>query len=476
VLATMNSAGYRYAASDQAFYIPAIVRHLEPADFPRDAPLIDGQARLVLVDEALAAIVKTTGVSLQSLFVALYGATLALMLFALVRLGHVLYRSEWTVLALTAALTLRHSIAKTGANTLEGYFHPRALVFALGLLAVTAFLERRDWLWMALITVGILIHPTTATWFGVWLGLAAWLGRPKSRAALAVAAGAAAIGAVLMLWRGPLAGHLAPMDAEWLSAISDKDYLFPFEWPFTAWLVNLMTVPVILWCWRARRRANLTVPGETPLVLGAMGLLVLFACWLPFDAARIAIAIELQVSRVFWLLDVLATIYAVWWLCEGANGARGARGAAVLVVLVVLSIARGSYSLFVQFPDRPIVDIDIKAGDWRDAMAWARTTDPSSGWLADPIHAARYGSSVRAAAHRDVLLERVKDRAIAMYDRSTAVRVADRERALQALAWDTPDGARALARRYGLDYLIIDRELDLPLAHRSGALFIYRLR
>ena len=75
-----------------------------------------------------------------------------------------------------------------------------------------------------------------------------------------------------------------------------------------------------------------------------------------------------------------------------------------------------------------------------------------------------------------MLLERLKDRAIAMYDRSAALRVADRERALEALRWDTPDGARALARRYGLDYLIVDRELDLPLAHRSGTLFIYRLR
>jgi hypothetical protein len=63
-----------------------------------------------------------------------------------------------------------------------------------------------------------------------------------------------------------------------------------------------------------------------------------------------------------------------------------------------------------------------------------------------------------------------------MYDRSAALRVADRERALAVLPWDTADGARALARRYGLDYLVIDRELDLPLAHRSGALFIYRLR
>jgi hypothetical protein len=474
----MNSAGYRYAASDQAFYIPAIVRHLEPADFPRDAPLIDGQARIILVDDALAAVVNTTGVSLQWLFAVLYGLTLALLLFALIRVGRSLYRSEWTVIALTAAMTLRHSIAKTGANTLEGYFHPRVLVYALGLLGVAAFLERRDWLWIALVALGIVIHPTTAVWFGVWLGIAAWFGRPAWRPALVTVAGAAAAIALLMLWRGPLAGHLVSMDAEWLSAISDKDYLFPFEWPITAWLLNFTTVLVILWCWRARRHANLTVVGETPVVLGAMGLLVLFLCSLPFNAARIALVVELQISRVFWMLDGLATIYAVWWLAEGwPTGARRLKtGAALAAALVVLSLARGSYSMFVEFPDRPIIDLDIKAGDWRDAMAWARTTDPSSGWLADPIHAARYGSSIRAAAHRDVLLEQVKDRAIAMYDRSAALSVADRERALAALPWNTPDGARALARRYGLDYLIIDQELDLPLAHRSGTLFIYRLR
>ena len=132
-------------------------------------------------------------------------------------------------------------------------------------------------------------------------------------------------------------------------------------------------------------------------------------------------------------------------------------------MILALSAARGVYSCFVQFPDRPIVSIDIPHPDWRDAMAWAQTTDPASGWLADPHHAALYGSTVRAAGHRDVLIDLLKDPAIAMYDRDVAMRLADRERALAALAWDTPDGARALARRYGLDYLVIDRELDLPL-------------
>ena len=46
--------------------------------------------------------------------------------------------------ALGAAFTLRHAIAKTGANTLEGYFHPRQLAFALGLWGVAMFLRRRD--------------------------------------------------------------------------------------------------------------------------------------------------------------------------------------------------------------------------------------------------------------------------------------------------------------------------------------------
>ena len=67
LLATLNSAGYRYAASDQAFYIPALVRHLDPSLFPRDAPLIDSQARLMVIDDAEAAVVRFTGLSIQRL-------------------------------------------------------------------------------------------------------------------------------------------------------------------------------------------------------------------------------------------------------------------------------------------------------------------------------------------------------------------------------------------------------------------------
>jgi hypothetical protein len=266
------------------------------------------------------------------------------------------------------------------------------------------------------------------------------------------------------------------MDADWLAAIGEKD-LFPLAWPLDAWITNLVTIPIVLLCWRARQRAGLTVPGETPVALGAMALVLLFVCWLPFNAAHVALAVQMQAARVFWPLDLLATVYLVWWFAEGAAAAPAPRRAAfVAALLLAASLARGVYTCFVQFPDRRIFAVDVQHHDWRDAMMFARASDSRSGWLADPNHAAKYGSSLRAAGHRDVLMEALKDRAIAMYDRDIALRVADRLRALDALEWDTPDGARALARRFGLDYLVTDREVALPLAHQSGSLFIYRLR
>ena len=52
--ATANGAGYRYGMSDQAFYIPSVVRAVDPAAFPRDGSLIDSQGRLMLADDVIA--------------------------------------------------------------------------------------------------------------------------------------------------------------------------------------------------------------------------------------------------------------------------------------------------------------------------------------------------------------------------------------------------------------------------------------
>jgi hypothetical protein len=476
LLCTMNAAGYRYGASDQALYTPAILRHVDPALFPRDARLIDTQARLMLNDEAIASIVRVTGVPLPYLFIVLYVLTLALLLTTAVRLGSHFYRTKGAIVAVAAALTLRHSIAKTGTSTLEGYFHPRQLAFALGLLAIVMFLERRDRSAIVLLVAAGVAHTTTFFWFAIWLTVAAWVGRPSSRRNIAIGLVLVAAAAAWAIGRGPLAGRLTPIDAEWMAVIATKDYLFPLGWPWDAWLTNAITIPVILVLWRMRVRAGHTFEGESALVIGALALAAVFVCWLPLDAARLALAVQMQTSRVFWMLDALATFYLVWALAEGGAVQPQRRAAAIAIVLILLSTIRGVYLGFVQFPDRKIFSIDVEHADWREAMAWARTSPRRSGWLADPAHAALYGSSLRAVGERDVLLEDIKDAALAIYDREIAMRIADRRRALAAMHWDTPDGARALARRYDLDYLVTSRPMALPVVYRAGSLTIYDLR
>lgn len=474
-LATLNSAGYRFGASDQAFYVPAILYKLDPSLYPRDAPLIVSQAKLTVVDEAVAALVRATALPMTALFAVLYVTSLSLLAWAAVRIGELIYRTDWATGALLAALTLRHAIIESGTNTLEGYFHPRQLAFALGALALASFLRSGPALTAPLLLLALMVHPTTAVWFLLWLGIAAFVSEQRWRPALALAGAMAAIAAVWMVIWGPLHDRLSPMDDAWLATLAGKEYLFPLGWPPIAWVINLGYVPLILWLFSKRRAAGVALPHETGLVIGVMCLVGVFATAVLLQAMHVALAFQLQPARVFWMLDFLATIYAVWALTE-MGGVRKRRAAIVAAVVLALSCLRGGYVLFVRFPDRLVVQLGIPDDDWGRVMAWARTTDESSHWLADPYHAALYGTSVRVAGERDVFFEELKDTAIGMYDRPVAMRTSERIAALGDFSTLTAQRARALAERYGLDYLVTEQPIDLPVAFSSGAIRVYRLR
>jgi hypothetical protein len=70
----------------------------------------------------------------------------------------------------------------------------------------------------------------------------------------------------------------------------------------------------------------------------------------------------------------------------------------------------------------------------------------------------------------------VKDSALAMYSPAVAARVVSRLRLTQDFRTMTSDRARALARSEGLDYMVTEAEIDLPLAFQSGRLRVYDLR
>jgi hypothetical protein len=485
VVATLNTAGYRYGAGDQAGHLPSVLRHLDGQLFPRDSALIDAQSRLALFDELLARAMAVLPASLEAWCFALYLLTLTLLYAGLIRVGGAYLRTGWALAAFVAVATIRHRIARTSANTLEGYFHPRQLAFAIGVLGVAETMRARPWTALAAAAVAGVVHPMTGLWFLVWIGVALFVEQPRLRPLLATGGGVAAAAGVALLAAGFL--PVDRMDDAWLATLAGKDYLFATDWGPLPWVFNVSYPVVIAATFLARRRRGAIVAGEAGIVAGCLALVAVFFATLPLVAARVAVAVQLQISRVFWMADLLALLGAVWWLAEAARrpepaapraptaGARW-RPAAAFVLVAALALARGSYAMWIEHPERSFVALHAPDDAWADVSAYLRRkTTPATHVLADPNHAWRFGTSLRVLAARDVFLENVKDEAMSMYDRRMAQRIAERRAALGAFDERTAPELQALGRRFDLDVVVAERDLPLPELYRNSRFRVYRL-
>ncbi len=472
LIAILNCGGYRYGIGDQAFYIPAVLQHLDPRLFPRDRLLLHAQDRFMIFDDLAALTCRTLGISLPAFFFCAYITAMILLFAAVLTVAKTLYRSWLAIAALTIVLTLRHRITQTGANTLEAYFHPRMLAFALGVWAMAAYFRQRGALALACVGLAFAMHPTTGIWFGVWLSVSMLVSSARWRVPLIALGAIGAAGAIWALAFGPLHDRLTRVDPVWASVMAGKDYIFPSDWGPAFWIVNFGYLALIAVVFQMRRRRGVAVAGEGGMVAGAAALAALFLLSWPFMAARVALALELQTSRVFWVVDLVASIYVAWLLAE-APKERARR--LIVPLLAAVAIGRGVYVMTVEHAGDPIVAIRLPGDKWSDAMAWVSKTPASTHVLADPGHAWKFGTSVRAAGERDVLVEEVKDAAVALYSREAAMWVLGRLQDTQNFGAMTPEQYQALAARYDLNVLVIDRDVALPLLYRNPQFRIYQL-
>jgi hypothetical protein len=393
-------------------------------------------------------------------------------------IGRSLLRSPWALALLIVALSLRHRIPETAANTFEGYFHPRVLAFALGLVGVGLFLHGARRAVAAVSALAVLVHPTTGGWFVLWLGAAAWVMAGVRVRWITAIAGVVTLVGMALVAREELAQRFTIMDPAWIAAFGGRDYVFPTSsWSVGTWLALLVGPAVVLAVSTWRRKTGNDSPPERAIAIGALSLFAIFLLSLPFIAARVAVAVQLQTSRVFWPIELLATAYAVWVIAEAPWTAKPARARAriALVIVLIAAAARGYYVLRIEHHN-PLVAVWPQETDWRRLGRWiAARTPRDAHFLVRPDHADRYGSSFRVVAQRDVLLEVGTDRAMALYSRETALRVEERVHAAGDLAAFDEGRIASLARRYHLDYLVTERALHLPMLHREGALRLYSL-
>jgi hypothetical protein len=273
------------------------------------------------------------------------------------------------------------------------------------------------------------------------------------------------------------------MDDIWVRVLASKDYLIASNWPLLTWIGNLAVAAVIGVIYQYRRSLGITTDRETGLVVGCATLLGLFLLSVPLSTAHLAFVVQLQVNRIFWLLDIFASCYLGWllfespfWLNRSTVWTRHTVRRAAVVGITVLAIVRGSYVMIVERSGHPLVQTHLARTHWNRVMSWASDQPVGTFFLTDPGHAWRYGTSVRAASGRDVYLEEVKDIGIAIYSRTAAHEVAQRIADLGDFNQLEAKQARNLARQYDLDYLITEKSVELPLTRQIGQFAVYDLR
>ncbi len=314
--ATANSGGYRYGVSDQAFYAPPSSRTSIRISFRATRRLLATESRLMWSDEIVAGSVARPASGPAA---AVSGS---------VRRGPAgPVRGGLPVRPRRRTLDLGHRCAadpgdippphRKDRRELPRRLHAPAddrvrmrRARARG-SARRAVQPRRD------LDLGQRVwHPTTAFWFAIVVGVAIVAARPRWRRAAFLLAGMSALLALWAVLRGPLSGRLVIMDPAWLSVLAEKDYLFPHEWPAYAWVANLAYPIIVLLIFRLRRARGVAVPAEGPLVAGLIVLVAFFVLSLPFTMIRMALAVQMQVTRVFWILDFTTAAYLAWWLMD----------------------------------------------------------------------------------------------------------------------------------------------------------------
>ena len=460
VVATANSGGYRYGVSDQAFYVPAIAKGVDPSLFPRDSRAARRRSRdFWLGDDLLGGPRRATPASTcRSLFLAVYVADAG----GAVR-GGGRARARGSASRggpsrrFLLLLTLRHRIAKTGANSLEGYMHPRMLAFAL---------RRR----------GALRRPARAraSWAAAWT-IAAGVRASDDRALVRASCRAPAWrrrdprGGARLVAGGVVAAAVAVLDAHRRSArrpaarswtppgspcSPTRTTCFPPRGRRTPGSLTSPTRVILLLVYRrrrargrhvARRRGARRRPARARRPSSCLGA--------AHGRARRAGGAAPGHPRLLAARTSSRLLYLAWWLIDDVARRSARRGAIVVVGLIAaLAIgARRATCSRVETRSAAGAGRRCRTRAWTDAMTWLRT---------QPVVLARARRSrprveVRRRACgwprvRDTVLEPARTRrwrcTIATWRcgwRTGSAALAGLRRSRR------PTGVRALAARYG---------------------------
>lgn len=467
--------GYHPGVEDDAVYLSAIQRRLNPALYPHDSQLFTVQMQASIFDRLVALSVRVTHLPV-AVFEMLGQCLAAFFLlwgcWALARRCFSTSAGQWAGVALVGVLfTL--PVAGTALYIFDQHLHPRAIATVLILWAILSVLDRRIVLACVLLTAGVVVHPIMGV-FGVSYCVVLWIAGALARKPVHEPIPATVAVAVAPLWifEGP--------SAAWRQALNTRDYYFIGRWTWYEWLGAVAPI-LILWAMaryaRHENRPTLARLEGCAAVFAAFQLAV--ACVVLLTPGLIRLT-PMQPMRYLHLVYIFMAL-----LGGGLIGEKLLRGYVWRWVTLFLPLALGLFiaqrSLFAGTEHIELPGV-ASHNPWLRAFVWVRGNTPDDAYFAlDPYYMQLPGEdyhSFRALAQRSELADAVKDAAVATQVPDLAPLWQEQSQAEAGWRHFQKQDFLRLHQRFGVNWIIVQGSgvpgLDCP--YRNEAVAVCRLQ
>ena len=450
--------GYHPGLEDDAFYLAAIKRNLNPALFPHDADFFRLQFQATIFDKLIAWSIRLTHLPIA--WAALLWQLLAifLLLFGCWRIARRCFsdaQAQWAAVALIAVL-LTLPVSGVAITLCDQYLHPRTLATVAILAAIAEVMDRRAWRAAILLAIAFLIHAIMAG-FGIsFCAFLFWSMRPGSeRKQLHMP-----VAAVLF----PLGWMFEPGSEAWRQAASTRSFYYISRWHWYEWL-GVFGPLLLLFAFRRFLRPR----GDSPL-LALVSSLLYYGAFQTVVGLAIMLPPGLERLRPFEPMRYLHLLYLLFFLIAG-----GLLGRYVLKrhvyrwILLFLPLGAGMF--YAQRQMLPATEhLELPGArpqnSWVQAFGWVRENTPVDALFAlDPHYIEFPGEDYhgfRALAERSALADYVKDGGMAARVPRLAPRWLKEVNAQSGWqSFQAADFAR-LQAEFGVNWVILARPAHKP--------------
>jgi hypothetical protein len=453
--------GYHLGIEDNAVYLPAIKKLINPSLYPYDANFFLLFTRWTLFHRVVAVAARITHLPLVWLIFLLHIASVFLILLGCLQLIRKCFRepaAQCAGVTFVAAL-LTMPVAGAAIFITDQHLHPRNFAAAFLLFAAVAILDRqpRALLWIFLTG---LCHPTMAVYGTFHLAILA-LGLSR------MPQPAIAFGATIPLG--------APPNPIWRKVMAVRSFHYPFMWAWYEWIGALAPIGFFELFARIGRRAGMPVFARVSRMFAISTLLgiaiaVFFSEFFQMQTQTWA---RLEPMRVLHFPYVVFLLFSGGLLGKYVLRDKPLRWAALFIPLAfaMFHFQRLEFpsSHHIEWPGRP------PRNAWVQAFDWVRENTPQNAFFVlDPGYMSRPGEDFygfRAYSERSMLADNEKDAsAVALFPDL-------------AWQWDlevtgrknwvhfTLDDFDRLKKKYGVNWVIVERPgvpgLTCPYSNRA---------